>query len=123
MAKLSSVTFNEFMGSLDVDSLFINIPLKETINICTNLLYNKVDVIEGINKTEFEKLLFLTTQESYFMFNIFYKQKAGVAWDRPWDLLWQMFSYRFVKLNSLNSVLTNSNQFFTEDMLIIFLFY
>ena len=72
------------MGSLDVDSLFINIPLKETINICTNLLYNKVDVIEGINKTEFETLLFLTTQESYFMFNdIFYKQKDGVTWDRP----------------------------------------
>ena len=84
MAKLSSVTFNEFMGSLDVDSLFTNIPLKETINICTNLLYNNVDVIEGINKTEFEKLLFLTTQESYFMFNdIFYKQKDGVTWDRP----------------------------------------
>ena len=80
MAKLSSVTFNEFMGSLDVDSLFTNIPLKETINICTNLLYNNVDVIEGINKTEFEKLLFLTTQESYFMFNdIFYKQKDGVT--------------------------------------------
>ena len=53
--KLSSVTFNEFtvkdsfafaeeivhqdsklfMGSLDVDSLFTNIPLEETINICT----------------------------------------------------------------------------------------
>ena len=84
MVKLSSVTFNEFMRSLDVDSLFTNIPLKETIDICTNLLYNNVDVIEGINKTEFEKLLFLTTQESYFMFNdIFYKQKDGVTWDRP----------------------------------------
>ena len=67
--KLSSITFNEFtkkdyfasakkflhqdaklfMGSLDVDSLFTNIPLKETINICNNLLYNNVDVIEGIN--------------------------------------------------------------------------
>ena len=87
--KLSSITFNEFtvtdsfafaekivhqdgkhfMGSLDVDSLFTNIPLKETINICTNLLYNNVDVIEGINKSEFENLLSLATQESYFMFN------------------------------------------------------
>ena len=45
-----------FMCSLDVDSLFTNTPLKETINISTNLLYNKVDVIEGMNKSEFENL-------------------------------------------------------------------
>ena len=48
-----------FMGSLDVDSLLTNIPPEETINICTNLLYNCADVIEGINKSEFENLLSL----------------------------------------------------------------
>ena len=68
------------MGSLDVDSLFTNIPLEETINICTNLLYNNEDVIEGINKSEFKNLLSLATQESYFIFNdVLYKQKDGVA--------------------------------------------
>ena len=56
--KLSSITFNEFtvkdsfafaeeilhqdskfyMGSFDVDSLFTNIPLEATVNICTNLI-------------------------------------------------------------------------------------
>ena len=102
--KLCSITFNEFtvkdsfafaeeivhqdgkllMGSLDVDSLFTNIPLKKTINICTNLLYKNVDIIEGINKSEFENLLSLATQESYFMFNdILYKQKDGVAMGSP----------------------------------------
>ena len=50
------------IGSLDVDSLFTNIPLEETINICTNLLYNNEDVIEGINKSEFKNLLSLATQ-------------------------------------------------------------
>ena len=54
--------------------------LLKSINICTNLLYNNVDVIEGINKSEFENLLSLATQESYFIFNdILYKQKDGVA--------------------------------------------
>ena len=98
--KISSVTFNEFtvkgyfafaeeivhqdsklfMGSFDVDSLFTNIPLEETINICTNLLYNNEDVIEGINKSEFKNLLSLATQESHFIFNdVLYKQKNGVA--------------------------------------------
>ena len=72
------------MGSLDVDSLFTNISLKETINICTSLIYKNVDVIEGINKSEFENLLSLATQESYFMFNdILYKQKNGVAMGSP----------------------------------------
>ena len=86
--KLSSITFNEFtvkgsfafaeeivhkdgklfMGSLDADSLFTNIPLEKTINICTNLLYNNVDVTERIKKSEFENFLSLATQESYFMF-------------------------------------------------------
>ena len=102
--KLSSITFNEFtvkdsfafaeeivhqdgklfIGSLDVDSLFTNISLKETINICTNLLYKSVDVIEGIYKSEFENLLSLATQESYFMFDdILYKQKDVVAMGAP----------------------------------------
>ena len=65
--KFSSITFNEFtvkydfafaeeivhqdsklfLGSTDVDSLFTYIPVKETINMSTNLLYNHGE--EGIN--------------------------------------------------------------------------
>ena len=71
------------MGSLDFDSLFINIPLEETNNIYTNLLFtnyykNNGDIIEGINKSEFKNLLSLATQESHFIFNdVLYKQKRG----------------------------------------------
>ena len=73
-----------FMDSLDVDSLFTNIPLEETINICTNLLCNNEDVIEHINKCEFKNLLSLATQESYFIFHdVLYKQKDGVAMGSP----------------------------------------
>ena len=73
-----------FMGSLDVDFLFTNIPLEETINICTNLLYNNEDVIEGISKSEFKNLLSLATQESYFIFNdVLYNQKDDVAMGSP----------------------------------------
>ena len=39
------------MGSLDVDSLFTNIPFEETINICTELIYDQIDSIEGLNKS------------------------------------------------------------------------
>ena len=68
------------MGSLDVDSLFTNIPLKETINICTELIYDQNDNTEDLNKSEFKELLSLATNESYFVFNeVLYKQKDGVA--------------------------------------------
>ena len=70
------------MGSLDVESLFINIPLKETINICTNLLYTNVDVIEGINKCEFENLLPWLPSNRILCLTILFTNKRGV-W--PWD--------------------------------------
>ena len=68
------------MGNFNIDSLFSNIPLKETINICTNLLYNNEDVIEGINKSDFKNLLSLATQVSYLMFHdVLYKQKNSMT--------------------------------------------
>ena len=64
------------MGSLDIGSQFTNIPPEETMNICTNLLYNNEDVIEGMNKN----LLSLSTQESYVIFNdVLYKQNDRVV--------------------------------------------
>ena len=40
------------MGSRNVESLFANVPFKDTINLCSNLLYKNIGVIEGINKSE-----------------------------------------------------------------------
>ena len=72
------------MGSLDVDSLFTYTPLDKTIDICTNTIYSEQDVIEGINKEEFQNFLSLATKESYFIFNkVLYKQKDGVAMGSP----------------------------------------
>ena len=68
------------MGSLDTDSLFTNIPLEETIEICTNNLFKNSDVVHGLKKSEFKDLLSLATKESYFIFNnILYKQIDGIA--------------------------------------------
>ena len=72
------------MGSLDVDSLFTNIPLDEAINICTNTTYSEQDVIEDINKEEFRNLLSLPTKKSYFIFNeVLYKQEDRVVIGSP----------------------------------------
>ena len=72
------------MGSLDVDSLFTNIPLEETIDICTYTLFENMEKVEGLSKIEFKELLSLATKESYFIFNgQLYKQVDGVAMGSP----------------------------------------
>ena len=72
------------MGSLDVDSLFTNIPLDETIDICINQLFENTDTVEGFKKSELKQLLCLATKESYFIFNdLLYKQIDDVAMGSP----------------------------------------
>ena len=72
-----------FMGSLDVDSLFTNISLEETIDICTNTLFENMEKV-GLSKIEFKELLSLATKESYFTFNRqLYNQVDGVAMGSP----------------------------------------
>ena len=70
-----------------MDSLFTNIPLEETINICTESIYDQNDSIESLNKSEFKELLSLATKGSYFTFNeILYNQLNGVAMGSPLGL-------------------------------------
>ena len=42
------------MGSVGADT---NCPLEETINICTESIYDQNNRAEGLNKSEFKKLL------------------------------------------------------------------
>ena len=72
------------MGSLDVDSLFTNIPLEETIDISTNTLFENMKKVEGLSKIELKELLSLATKESYFVFKgQLYKQVDEVAMGSP----------------------------------------
>ena len=58
------------MRTLDVDSLFTNIPLKETINIETNALFENTERV-GLSKTGFQELLSFATKESYSLTHSF----------------------------------------------------
>ena len=67
------------MASLDVDSLFTNIPLDETINICVDNLYNENENSPNIPKHDLRNLLNIATKESFFMVNNkYYKQVDGI---------------------------------------------
>ena len=56
-----------FMASFDVESLFTNIPLKETINNCVNDLHNKNLYNGKLNKSDLFKLMETATSESSFI--------------------------------------------------------
>ena len=50
------------MASLDVDALFTNIPLDETIDIWIKKLFKTLDtLVKGISKNDFRDLLNLAT--------------------------------------------------------------
>ena len=73
------------MDSLDVDALFTNIPLVETIDIWVEKLFEtQHTLVKGISKNDFCDLINLATKESFFTFNNkFYIQIDGVAMKTP----------------------------------------
>ena len=73
-----------FMASLDIESLFTNVPLDETISICINELFKDNAEICGISKCKMFEMLSLTTKESIILFdNYFYSQLEGVSMGSP----------------------------------------
>ena len=73
-----------YMASLDIDSLFTNLPLNETIDICVKNLFENKERVCNLDKNSFTKLLTLSTKESYFVFDKkYYKQVDGIAMGSP----------------------------------------
>ena len=60
---------SNFMGSLDIDSLFTNISFEKNIEICTSNLVKNSGIFHGLKNGEFKDILSLATKESYFIFN------------------------------------------------------
>ena len=82
--EISQQDSNLHMASLDVDSLFTNIPVEETIDICVDNLYSDNENPPNIPKYNFRNLLNVATKETFFMFNNkYYKQVDGVAMGSP----------------------------------------
>ena len=73
-----------FMCSLDVDSLFTNITVEETIEIYTSELFKESETVEGLSKSECKENLSLATKDSHFIFDgTLSKQTDGVAMGSP----------------------------------------
>ena len=61
---------NLFMASFDVENLFTNVPLNETINIILDQLFTLPNsTVIGLTKALFKNLLELSVLNSFFIFN------------------------------------------------------
>lgn len=82
--KIQSVSLprNAKLLSLDVESLFTNVPYQETLNILKNHLEKR-----RLHPGEIDELILLTTlcmEQNYFQFNNqYYRQKEGLAMGSP----------------------------------------
>ena len=84
VSMLDTKNHRLIMASLDVDSLFTNIPLRETIELVTAKVYGNKRKVNGILKSDFKRLLTLSTKGSVFYFNgVYYRQRDGVAMGSP----------------------------------------
>ena len=73
------------MGSFDVESLFTNVPLEETIDILISKIFkDKKSTFHGLKHFQFRDLMIIATQQSHFQFlGKFYDQIDGVAMGSP----------------------------------------
>ena len=82
--KVINFDHNLFMDSLDVKSLFTNIPVDETMKNAVVDLFSSNMYRGKLSKSELCYLLKLETSELSFIFdNILYKQIDGVAMGSP----------------------------------------
>ena len=114
-----------YMASFDVKSLFTNIPLNETIDICVDKMYDGKRKIKGMLKRHFKKLLSLTTKTSCFIFNgNYYSQVEGMAMGSP---LGPTFANVFLGLHEMTWLDNCPLQFrpvyyrrYIDDVLVLF---
>ena len=73
------------MASFDIENLYTNIPLVETIDIILDKLFTSpCSVVLGLPRSIFKALLELSVMHSFFLFNgKFYKQTDGLGMGQP----------------------------------------
>ena len=84
LLKDKTLEQDEIMVSYDVNSLFTEIPLDETIDYVIDQIYNEGKLAPLMSKTIFKRLLARVTKGSVFSFNNkLYKQTDGCGMGNP----------------------------------------
>ena len=85
LQHLDSPNENLFMASYDIENLYCNVPLKETVNIILNRMFiSDSCTFLGLSKQLFRTLLEIATMNSVFIFDgNLYKQCEGLGMGLP----------------------------------------
>ena len=67
------------MASFDIESLFTNIPLQKTIDLCVENLFQDRTLVDNLSKDSFRELLTRTMSESLILFDQEFYKQHGVA--------------------------------------------
>ena len=98
----------------------MNIPLKETINICVDKLLESNTKINYLTKESFQSLLELATLDPFFIFDgKYYKQKDAVAMGSPLGPTLASVFLCHLKNNGCLIALLITNLFHAEGILTI----
>ena len=118
--EVSSFDCAHYMTSFDIKSLFTNIPLEETINICVDQLFKNNTKVNNLIKESFQSLLELATLDSFFIVDgKYYRQKDGVAMGSPMGpTLANVVLYHFEE-QCMSDCLLIISHFHVEGMLTI----
>ena len=98
------------MASLNLDSLFTNVPLNETIEIYANELFKSSQTVSSLNKQQVFRD-FVNYQIKVFLFDLkYYSQIDGIAMGSPLGPTLANIFYVITKLRGLRTVQKPSNQ-------------
>ena len=74
-----------YIDHFDVTSLFTQVPVRETILLCSDKLFLDSDNVQGLDRKAFERLLTTAVQENHFLFDgRIYDQTDGVSMAHLW---------------------------------------
>ena len=108
---------NCFMGSLDEDLLFPNVPLDETVKICIDELLKSEMTVSGLNKRKMFEMFSLTLKECIILFdNKYYRQIDRVAIGSPLGPTLTNIFLCYHESNWLKDVRKILNLYITKDM-------
>ena len=106
-----------YMASFDVENLFTNVPLRETVDICVSQLFRHCEFVCGISKKLFTTLLNHAVLNSFFIFDgKLYKQIDGIGMGLPLGPTFANLSCVNMRRFGWGSALPSSSLFSTEDM-------
>ena len=74
------------MASLDIDSLFTNVPLDENIDISVKEFFKTSQTVSSLNNQQVLEMHSLTTKKKSLTDQHYYSQSGGVAMGSPLDL-------------------------------------